>query len=310
MSKLFIIACFSFLPLGLLSQDFGYFGKKNIVGIHGTWFFRAVPQYFHPEKMYRFDEVDNVLKNNVLRNYVWHSGFSYRRIVNKSNAIGVQAEFYSRNLGDPIHDKLNKLNYQADWALQGNSLQNFYAWSDELQKAIQMWDLNITPTSINVLDVKVVWSRTRTMSVLPLGLVSTWGLGFQNFSVNLAKSIYASGFTFDSGTGETSVTRETVKLNSAPNGLVNNYWGLGWMWDLSLNYALNKSWLLSFGSDIRGAFLVQQSAKNSDMQVQFPNSTDGIPTLAGMVHGRNMSSEIRKEMVFQNTFRLGLLFAF
>lgn len=310
MSKSFIIVFFCLFQLNSFAQDFGYFGKKNLLGIHGTWFFRAMPQYFYSEKMYRFDESSSELKNNTLRNHVWHSGFSYRRILSKSNAVGIQFDFYSRNLGDPIHDKRNKLNYSADWAHQGNSLENVYAWSNEIQKAVQMWDLNITPTSVGVLDLKAVWSRTRTLSVLPLGLISTWGLGYQQFKVNYAKPIYASAFTYDFMSGGTSVERETFQLNRAPDGLTNNYWGIGWMWDLSLNYALNKSWLLSFGSDIRGTFLVQQSGRNSVMQDQFPNANNGLPTLEGMVHGRTMNREIRKELVFQNTFRLGLIFAF
>ncbi len=310
MNRTFIFALFALLPFAVFSQDFGYFGKKNLLGVHGTWFFRAMPQYFHAEKMYRFDEGSNALKNNTFRNHIWHSGVSYRRILNKSHAIGIQAELYSRNIGDPIHDKSDKLNYRADWAIQGLPLDAIYAWSNEIDKAVQMWDLNLTPTSISVIDVKLIWSRSRTISVLPLGLTSTWGLGYQQFSVNHAKNVYASAITYDYMTNETLSNRETFKLNLAPDGLVNNYWGLGWMWDLSLNYALNKSWLLSFGSDIRGTFLVQSSKKNSNMSMAFPDAQNGLPVLEGMIHGRTMNREIRKEMIIQNTFRLGLIFAF
>jgi hypothetical protein len=293
-----------------VSQDFGYFGKKNLVGVHGTWFFRSMPQYFHPEQLYRFDEKNNDLKNNTLRNHVWHSGLSYKRILSKSHAIGIQAELYTRNLGDPIHDRSNKLNYQAEWALTSNSLDLVYAWSKEIGEVVQLWDLDITPTSINVLDLKALWSRSRTLSVFPLGLTSTWGIGYQYFSVDYTRRVHARAFTMDWQSMETADIPQTFLVNKAPTDLVNNYWGIAWMWDLSLNYALNKNWLLSFGSDIRGTFLVQQSRSSSDMALTFPNDNNSLPVLEGLIYGRNMNREIRKEMVFQNTFRLGLIFAF
>jgi hypothetical protein len=310
MNKKVIIALLAIVPFFIQAQDFGYFGKKNLISIHATGFFRAMPQYFHAEKMYRFDESTNTLRANSFRNFVWHSGVSYRRIINKSHAIGVQAEYYTRQLGDPIHANTKRVNYRADWATQGLALAEINAWSDELQKAVRMSDLDITRTTISVLDFKLIWSRSRSLSVLPLGLTSTWGLGFQQMKTNFSKTIYASGFTYDDLTGEFSSSRETFKVNPAPDGLINNYWGIGWMWDLSLNYALNKSWLLSFGSDIRGTFFATQSSKNSNMNGTFPTNSNGYPDLEGMIHGRNMSREIRKEMVFQNTFRLGLVFAF
>jgi hypothetical protein len=310
MKKINLFALLAFLPLQLFSQDFGYFGKKNLIGVHGTWFFRAMPQYFHPEKMYRFDEGSNSLKSNSFRNHVWHSGLSYRRILNRTHAVGIQAEYYSRQLGDPIHDKVKKLNYRADWATNGADLSQVYAWSNEIQKAMVFNNLDLTPTSFSVFDFKLIWSRSRTSSVFPLGLTSTWGLGFQQFTLNYDKPFYASAFTYDLDLMIASEQRETFRLNAAPDGFVNNYWGIGWMWDLSLNYALKKNFLLSFGSDIRGTFFVQQASGNSVMQDVFPNAPNGLPVLEGMVHGRNMNREIRKEMIIQNTFRLGLIFAF
>ncbi len=212
-----------------------------------------------------------------------------------------------RNLGDPIHMG-NKSNYSSDWA--GNSQALFIAWSNELQQAVGMSDIDLTPSSFSVFDVKLIWSRTRTLSVLPLGLTSTWGLGYQQMNVNYAKTIYASAYTYELDNAQYSADRTTFKLNDAPQDLKNSYFGIGWMWDLSLNYALSKSLIFSVGSDIRGVFMVQKSSGNSNMIDAFPPAYNTLPSLEGMIHGRDFSKEIRKEMLFQNTFRLGLTLAF
>jgi hypothetical protein len=310
MNKRIIMLLLAFLPLFAKSQDFGYFGKKNLLGFHGTWFFRAMPQFFYAEKMYRYNENSNNLTCNALRNHVWHAGLSYRRILNKSHAVGIQADYSLRHLGDPFHDKTDKVNFQADWANINVDYSNLSAFSSELGKVVRMSDVNITPTSISVIDIKAIWSRSRTSSVIPLGLTSTWGLGYQMINANFSPSMYASGFTYDDMVGEWSASRETFQLQNAPDDLVNKYWGIGWMWDLSLNYALNKSWMLSFGSDIRGTFLVKQAKSSSDMADLFLSDPNQNITVEGLVYGRNMGKEIRKELIFQNTFRLGLVFAF
>lgn len=308
MNKNIYFAILLFLPLTSSAQDYGYFGKKNLLGIHGSWFFRGMPQYFYAEKMYRYDEGSNDLRKNSLRNHVWHGGFSYRRILNKSHAIGIQADYSLRNLGDPIHDKVKSMNYSSDWAVNGQALA--FAWSNELQQAVVMSDIDLTPSSFSVLDVKLIWSRTRTLSVLPLGLTSTWGLGYQQMNVNYAKTIYASAYTYDIDNAQYAADRTTFKLNDAPEDLKNSYFGIGWMWDLSLNYALSKSLIFSVGSDIRGVFMVQKGSGNSNMTDAFPLANYGLPSLEGMIHGRDFSKEIRKEMIFQNTFRFGLTLAF
>ncbi len=307
MNKNIYIVLLLFLPLFSGAQDYGYFGKKNLLGIHGSWFFRGMPQYFYAEKMYRYDESSNDLRKNSLRNHVWHGGFSYRRILNKSHAIGIQVDYSLRNLGDPIHDG-KKSNYASVWAPSSQDL--YIAWSNELQQAVRMSDINFTPSSFSVLDVKLIWSRTRTLSVLPLGLTSTWGLGYQQMNMNYAKTIYASAYTFDIDNGFYSADRTTFQLNEAPQDLKNSYFGIGWMWDLSLNYALSKSLIFSIGSDIRGVFMVQKNDVNSSMLDVFPPADNTLPSVEGMIHGRDFSKEIRKEMLFQNTFRFGLTLAF
>lgn len=310
MNKRIIMLLMAFSPLFAKAQDFGYFGKKNLIGFHGTWFFRSMPQFFHAEKMYRYNESTNDLRSNTLRNHIWHSGFTYRRILNKSHAFGIQVDYSTRGLGDPFHDKTDKVNFQADWANINVDYSNLTALSTGLGKIVRMSDLDITPTSISVIDIKAIWSRSRTSSVFPLGLTSTWGLGYQIINTNFSRSMYASGFTYDDMVGDFSASRETFQLQNAPDDLVNKYWGIGWMWDLSLNYALNKSWMLSFGSDIRGTFLVKQAKSSSDMADLFLSDPNQIITVEGLFYGRNMGKEIRKELIFQNTFRLGLVFAF
>lgn len=307
MNKNIYFVLLLFLPLLSDAQDYGYFGKKNLLGVHGSWFFRGIPQYFYAEKMYRYDETNNALRKNSLRNHVWHGGFSYRRILNKSHAIGIQADYSLRNLGDPFHNG-NKSNYSSVWAPNSQTL--YHAWSNELQQAVEMINIDLTPSSFSVLDVKIIWSRTRSLSVLPLGLTSTWGLGYQQMNVNYAKTIHASAYTFDIDNAQYSADRTTFKLNEAPQDLKNSYFGIGWMWDLSLNYALSKSLIFSVGSDIRGVFMVQQSSGNSKMIDAFPPASNTLPSLEGMIHGRDFSKEIRKEMLFQNTFRFGLTLAF
>lgn len=308
MRKITLLSFIVFLSLGVKSQDYGLFGKKNLVGVHASWFFRSIPQYFYAEKMYRFNEQSNELVSNSLRNHIWHAGFSYRRVVSKKHAFGFQAEYYTRAFGNPIHTKDKKINFKSVWTGDGNLSNNI--WSNELQNTVSMIGMKMTKSSAQVVDLKLIWSRTKTMSVLPIGLVSTLGLGFQNISMNTANPIHINSLQMDTTIMNWSNERATYKLNNAPAGFANDYFGIGWLWDLSLNYPLTKSLIFTVSSDIRGTAFVFWKANDAQRLQEFPTQIDGTPTLEGIIHGRNMSKEIRKEMLFQNTFRVGLTFAF
>jgi len=308
MTNLKIVAvCFVVgLAFSGATQKEGYFGKNNILGIHGTWFLRSVPQVFYSEKIYGYREVSDEFVSGFFRNHNWSAGLSYKRIYNENSAVGFQLDLGTRNLGSPNFDLSSRTTFINPWE---NELHQNTVWSASDEKFLNLNEMVLSRTNIINRQAFLTWSRSKTATVMPLGLMSTFGLGVQHTSLNSSQSIYAKSY-FSESLNMPWSNEQAIFRTSNPNSVKNEYLGIVWMWDLSLNYAVSKNWLFTLGSDIRGVAHVFSLTKEAAVLEAFPLSQQGVPTIEGVLYGRNLKKEIRKEMIFQNTFRVGMLFMF
>lgn len=288
------------------AQQTGYFGKQNYFGLHGSWFLRAMPQVFFEETIYHYSNRNEEFVNGFFRNHIGNLGLSYKRLINNRTAIGLQYDFGNRNLGSPIFDFNRWKTFDSPW--QNEFAQNI-AWSNSENRFLDMKDLEINRTQIRNQSFHLTYSRCKTASVFPLGLMSTFGLGIQYSSLNYKRPMYARAFTKEALTDVWSEEMSLTKL-TAPQNFENAYLGISWIWDLSINYAINNKLLFSISSELRGVPFVFQLTNTENIKSAFPFGTNQIPSIEAAVYGRNLSREIRKEMFIQNTLRFGLTFAF
>lgn len=307
MSRLLItLLILSALSFYSKAQDFGYFGKKHSLSLHGNWFFRAVPQVFYKEALYHFQEGSNDFKEQSLRNHVWQIGASYKRSISNRHAWGIQVDYGVRNLGTPNFNWTNSSLVLSPWNHEANPEA---VWSAVESVFVNVPELELSRMSFSNRNLLFTWSRARTATVFPLGLISTLGLGLQHSRISTERSVYARSLTTDS-LGSSWSTNQRILSLERPSDLEHDYLGLVWMWDLSLNYALNKRFLLSIGSDIRGVFGVFQLKNFSAIESHFSPFDQSVPSLEALVYGRNFRKEIAREMRFQNTLKLGICWMF
>jgi hypothetical protein len=304
--KLLALALFVGIPFYGSAQKDGYFGKKNMFSLHGNWFFRSVPQVFYQEEIYSYREPSDEFVSGFFRNHIGTVGLSFKRLVSERTAFGLQVDLGMRNLGSPRFDLSSKSTFLSVWS---NELNQNAVWSEGHEKFFKLTDLELSKTKIINRQLLVTWSRTKTTTVMPLGLMSTFGLGVQYASIRGNQNIYAKAYSKDQLDSSWS-TDKTIFRTDAPSTLKNDYLGIVWMWDLSLNYAVSRNLIFSLGSDIRGVAHVFSLSKDADFTNAFPLSQQGVPTIEALAYGRNFKKEIRKEMLFQNTFRAGLILMF
>lgn len=295
--------CFSFVSIG---QDLTFFGKKNTITLHGSWFFRGIPQAFYKESFYNFSPSSQDLVERPFFNHVWHCGFTYKRAFKNQQAFGIQFDLSARNLGSP---SFNLASAKTTISPFNHSVDGNAVWSENAEKFVKLTDLEISKTALSNKQFLVTWSKSRNNSVFPLGLISTFGLGVQLSALQVEKSLYGRSHTSNSLGNLWSNNLEVIRINK-PQNFDKRYLGFVWMWDLSLNYALNKNTLFSIGSDIRGVFGVFQQTKTSDIMDYYSLTYQGVPSLEALVYGRNLRKEIAKEMRFQNTIKLGVSWVF
>ena len=307
MNRLLILLLLSIVQTTfVVSQEFGYFGKKHSLSLQGNWFFRAIPQVFYSEALYHFQEGSNEFKEQWLRNHVWQIGASYKRGISNRHAWGIQVDYGVRNLGTPDFNWTNSSLVLSPWNHEVNPEA---LWSATESVYVNLPELALSRMSFSNRNLLFTWSRARTATVFPLGLISTFGLGLQHSRISSKRSVYARSLTTDS-LGSSWSTNQRILSIERPTDLEHDYLGFVWMWDLSLNYALNKRFLLSIGSDIRGVFGVFQLTDFSAIESHFSPFEQGIPSLEALVYGRNFRKEIAREMRFQNTLKLGICWKF
>ncbi len=283
----------------------GYFGKKNMIGLHGTWFLRNLPQVFYKQKIFTYSEQSEEFNTGFFRNHIWHAGFSYKRLVSEKTAFGFQVDLGTRNIGSPSFDPSSKT-YLNPWP---STIDESDVWSSVHEQFLRTNELEISKTNFLNRQVFLTWTRSKTATVFPLGLMSTLGLGMMHSAMNTSKAVYAKSYyrpvQWNSWSNEKAIFSANL-----PVDFTNNYLGVSWMWDLSLNYAISRNVLFSFGSEMRGVLGMFSLNDGAEILNSFPIVQQGHGSLEGLLYGRNFSKEIRREMIFQNTFRVGLIFMF
>ncbi len=288
------------------TQNRGYFGKQNYFEFQGTWFLRSMPQIFFRETIYHYSNRNDEFKSGFLKNHTGNIGFSYKRILNERAAIGVQYDFGSRNLGSPIFDLNRRTTFSSPWK---DYLNDQIAWSESAQRYLDLKQLEINRTQITNHSTHATYSRSKTSSVFPLGLVNTYGLGVQFSALNTSHPMYASALSKETLDATLSPEKQIFQLNE-PINLDNRYLGLSLFWNISIQYAINDKLLFSLGTEIRSIPWVAQISDPTRIKENFALNNEQIPSIEAVVYGRNLSKEIRKEMLIQNTLRFGLILSF
>jgi len=290
----------------VVAQDGGYFGKKNALNIDGTWFLRSIPQIFYTEDIYFYNPRKDIFQSGYFRNHIWNVGLSYKRLIRKNSALGLRFDLGTRNLGSPNLRADEKSTFSSPWE---NILENAVVWSNDHQKYVDLNNLVLSRTNVVNRQVFVSWSRSKTASVFPIGLTSTFGLGAQWTTMNTTKGVFSKANTKDLLSDPWSVDQEILRTSFTQTSK-DPYLGLAWLWQLDLNYALTRNFLFTIGTDFRGIVHVFRLSKDDEIINRFPLSLNGTPTLESLIYGRNLSNEIRREMIFQNTFKIGLTLVF
>lgn len=292
--------------LRLTAQDYGYFGKKNMISVHGAWFFRAMPQVFYDEPMYHYKASSGEFKQGFFRNHVWTTGVSYKRILNQQQAFGFQLDLNTRNLASPNFDLSSSRTFISPW---NHNISSQSVWSENLERFVRISDMAISKTNLLNRQLLLTYSRSRTTTIFPIGLTSTLGLGVQYATLNTSANIHARAQTSNQMDGPWGGNKQLFHIQN-PIDLKNDYLACAWMWDLSLNYALSNNLIFSISSDMRGVFGVFRITKQEALDRVFGDFENDVPSLEAFVLGRNMRKEIGREMRFQNTLRFGLSFLF
>jgi hypothetical protein len=148
---------------------------------------------------------------------------------------------------------------------------------------------------------------------MPLGVVSTLGIGIQSIAMQTNKDAYLYYNYITEFAGNSYFASQIEKLSPPPVNFTNKYWGFLASWDLSINYPISKNLILEFASELRSTFRVKWRSDVFEQRTFFPKKTGnavGELPLESTFYARDMTYELRREMFFNNTFRLGLTFMF
>jgi hypothetical protein len=319
---LILLSTGSFLSF---SQNSGFFGKKNMLSVHGSAFLRGIPQAFFPSTraIYTYKEGQADFKWKKI-NPIWNIGGTYRHITGRSSAFGVRYDYAVRAISSPYAENNSSFN-DTPFELPPHFLpvygipifepllfgpEDFY--SDAKGQFIpRLNNAFSTAAFVRVHSFSFVYSRNKTLTFMPLGLVSTFGLGVQSMSMLADRDAYLK-YTYRNDYFSPDI--QTIeRITPPPTNFENKYWGLMASWDLSINYPISKNIILEFASELRSTFLVAWRSDIATQSAYFPLNPDfeyGHKPLASTFYGRNMKNELRREMIFNNTFRLGLTFIF
>lgn len=311
------------------AQNKGYFGKNNMLTVHGLAFLRGIPQGFYEDSrnIFVYNEKQNNLERNIT-NVIWNAGLSFRHITGRSSALGLRYDFGVRKISSPYAAILNG---NTTFTLNPNSYfqplygipyedyifttepEDYYSNSDgNLVK--YMSQIKATATYVSVHSFSFIYSRNKTLSFMPLGIVSTLGIGFQTITMQTKRDTHLAYF-YQTGPDvwNDPIANKVEKISPPPANFKNNYLGVLASWDLSINYPLSKSLILEFASELRSTFHVKWRSDKIEQSTFFPAKpevTTGPFPIESTFYARNMTYELRREMFFNNTFRLGLTFVF
>lgn len=278
------------------AQISGYFGKKNFVSIHGSWFFDGL---FFPEKAARphfYNARNESFSNSFLRQHNLNAGFSYQRLVSEREAIGIQVETGLVNLptGEIAEDF-------------GNAPVRGYYLSEGL-----FVDRDAVSSRLRMLknDFLLTYAITRTLAIFPLGFTTTMGLGMHQ-SRMLLDPVFIRGDLFQTEVDADPVKTDQLFRLDPLSETENSYSGVSWFCGFSVNYALNSRFLLSLGTEFRGSFFTRMMSSVSSLRNLYKNEFPSQSlSIEERTFARDLSRQLNRETVFQNKLRIGLTFAF
>ncbi len=246
--RLIILLCLIGIGAKSFGQNLGYFGKKNMISIHGTASYPLIYNIILKTSL----EGNSYFDENTSGDFSLGFGVSYTRILSRQFGLGFEynmlnSSFYPKSSGDYF--------YESD--IDGSSDNVTFKFKPE---QIKVKTTTYMP--------KIEFSASGNSTII--GLNNQLGFGFTSSKLNTETIFSRTPTLSDVSEWLQSEVQSNYDKSKTINRDIGNVYGLTFMYAINMRVPVSKSFLINYGARFTAnyTFRMQNNGKTGDYYLE------------------------------------------